>query len=251
MKRLSVALLGLALFGVLLQPVRAETGDHEARELIRKVQDLLRSHTSIATYSMRIVTPEWERTVRLKAWDDRDHRRFFIRILEPARDRDTTWLKDGGKLWMYLPRLERDIRIPPSMMLSSWMGSDFTNDDLVKMESVVDDYRHRILSKDEHGWVVESIPKPDAPVVWGRLVHRIGRDGLPVSEDYYDEDGNLVRRLSFDRVRTMDGRRIPTRWVMQPVNKPGHRTVMLLEQVDFDAEIPAHVFTRANLRRRD
>ncbi|MDX8400999.1 MAG: outer membrane lipoprotein-sorting protein, partial [Mariprofundaceae bacterium] len=100
----------------------------EAADLIRKVQDLLRSDTSIARYTMRIETPDWQREIRFDAWDDRPRKRLFIRVLAPPKERGSAWLKDGGNLWMYLPKLERDIRIPPSMMLSSWMGSDFTND---------------------------------------------------------------------------------------------------------------------------
>jgi len=223
--------------------------DASATTLIRHVQDMLRSDTSIARYAMHIETPDWQREIRFDAWDDRRRKRLFIRVLSPRKERGAAWLKDGGNLWMYLPKLERDIRIPPSMMLSSWMGSDFTNDDLVKMESVVEDYTHRITAEDETGWTVESIPRPDAPVVWGKLVHRIGRDGLPLEERFFDEHGRLARTLRFLDPRVMDGRRIPTRWVMQPADKPGRRTEMRIERIDFDAPIPDSVFTRANLRR--
>lgn len=227
--------------------------DVEARMLVEKVQHLLRSDTSVARYTMRIETPEWQREVRMESWDDRIHNRFFIRILSPVRDKDTTWLKDGSNLWMYLPRLERDIRIPPSMMLSNWMGSDFTNDDLVKMESLVDDYSHRLIARDEHMYTIESIPKPDAPVVWGKIVHRISLDGMPLSDDYFDEHGILIRRLLFDQVRTLGGRRMPSRWTMQPLAEGGEaqgkQTVMIVESVSFDVMIKDAVFSRGNLRR--
>ncbi|RMH51462.1 MAG: outer membrane lipoprotein-sorting protein [Zetaproteobacteria bacterium] len=209
----------------------------------------MRAERSIARYTMRIETAQWRRTLRFDAWDDRSGHRFFIRVLAPRKERDTTWLKDGANLWMYLPRLERDIRIPPSMMRSSWMGSDFTNDDLVKMDAIVRDYRHRIIGDDGAIYTVESTARPDAPVVWGRIVHRIGHDGLPRTDDYYDEHGRHIRTITFDRVRTMDGRRIPTRWVVQPSATPGRRTVMLLERITFDPPIPARIFSRANLRR--
>jgi len=222
----------------------------QARELVRKVQNLLRSDTSIARYTMRIETPEWQRSVRLDAWDDRPSRRFFIRILAPKKDQDTTWLKDGPNLWMYLPKLERDIRIPPSMMLSSWMGSDFTNDDLVKMESVVEDYTHRILSQSARQIVVESIPKPEAAVVWGKIVHSIRPDGVPLADDYYDEHGKHIRHLRFDQVRMLGGRMIPSRWTMQPLNEDHKQTIMLLEAIEFDTPIKDDIFSRANLRRK-
>jgi len=223
--------------------------DAVARDLIRQVQDRLRSDTSIARYSMRIETADWQREVRMDAWDDRTKKRFFIRILAPRKDKNTTWLKDGGNLWMYLPKLERDIRIPPSMMLSNWMGSDFTNDDLVKMESVVEDYNHKLLADVDGVYVVESVPKPNAPVVWGRIVRRITHDAMPLSEDYYDEHGKHIRQLIFDRVRHMGGRDIPSRWIMHPMDKPEKRTVMILESISFNVPIKAQIFTRANLRQ--
>jgi outer membrane lipoprotein-sorting protein len=221
-----------------------------ARALIRQVQDRLRSDASVATYTMRIETTDWQRQVRMDTWDDRIKKRFFIRILAPKKDRDTTWLKDGDNLWMYLPKLERDIRIPPSMMLSNWMGSDFTNDDLVKMESMVEDYTHKLLAEENGIYIIESLPEPDAPVVWGKIVRRITREAVPLSEDFFDEHGKHIRHLAFDRIQEMGGRRIPARWIMQSLDTPEKRTVMLLERIIFDASIDDKVFTRANLRRK-
>jgi len=176
----------------------------EALQVMVKLQDLLRSQTSTATYTMRVVTPEWKRSVSFDAWDDRPGKRFFIHITSPKKDKGTSYLKLRGNLWMYLPKLERDIRIPPSMMLSSWMGSDFTNDDLVKSASVVEDYTHRMIARDESSITIESIPKPNAPVVWGKLVHVIRRDGIPLSEAFYDEHGNKRRMLIFEDVNSWE-----------------------------------------------
>lgn len=225
------------------------SGQANARDLIQKVQDRLRSDTSITRYTMRIVTADWQREVSMDAWDDRIKKRFFIRILAPKKDKNITWLKNGGNLWMYLPKLERDIRIPPSMMLSNWMGSDFTNDDLVKMESVVEDYRHKILADVDGVFTVESVPKPDAPVVWGKIIRRVTFNAMPLSEDYFDEHGVHIRHLIFDQIQMMGGREIPTRWTMQSQGTPDKRTVMLLEHVVFDADINDHIFTRRNMRR--
>ncbi|MDQ6955926.1 MAG: outer membrane lipoprotein-sorting protein, partial [Mariprofundaceae bacterium] len=138
---------------------------------------------------------------------------------------------------------------PASMMLSSWMGSDFTNDDLVKMDSVVEDYNHSIIAKDEHSITIESTAKPDAPVVWGKIVHVVNDSGIPLSDDYYDEHGTHIRHLAFSEVRMMDGRRIPTLWSMQPLNGKGKKTLLKLEEATFDKPIAEYIFTRANLRR--
>jgi len=246
-----IRLLLLLLFIYPLPLVAQSSGDDEAAlAAIRKLENLLRSETNISTYRMRVVTPDWQREMRMESWDDRQRDSFFIRILEPKKDRDTTFLKAAGNLWMYMPKLERDIRIPPSMMLSSWMGSDFTNDDLVKSSSVVDDYVHKLIAEDRDSITIESRPIPEAAVVWDKLVHRIGRDGMPIRADYYDAKGKLLRVMRFEAVRSIGGRTIPTRWIIEPTDKPGHRTVMEIEQVKFDAPIPAATFERANLRRR-
>ncbi len=239
----------ISMFAAAPLSVAAQQSD-AARALVQKVQDLMRSDTSITRYTMRIETPEWQRSVQLDAWDDRASKRFFIRILKPRKDQDTKWLKNGDNLWMYLPKLERDIRIPPSMILSSWMGSDFTNDDLVKMESMVEDYTHHITSRTDDHIVIESIPRPEAAVVWGKIVHTIRPDGIPLSDDYYDEHGRHIRHLAFDRVRKLGGRMIPSRWTMRPLGRADKQTVMLLERIQFDVPIEDSVFTRANLRRR-
>ncbi|MFQ5581967.1 MAG: outer membrane lipoprotein-sorting protein [Mariprofundaceae bacterium] len=232
-------------------PMQGWAGDdNEALQAMVRLQELLRSDTNIARYTMHVKTPDWERSVSFDSWDDRPGKRFFIRIIAPKKDKDTSYLKLGGNLWMYLPKLERDIRIPPSMMLSSWMGSDFTNDDLVKAASVVEDYTHSITARNKNTITVESIPKPDAPVVWGKLIHVISLDGMPVSEDFYDEAGKKRRSLQFEDVRELGGRRIPSRWVMRPLDNPDKQTVLQLEAVQFDPPIADSVFTRANMKRK-
>lgn len=238
------------LLGVLSFAVQVSAMDEQALETMKRLQKLLRSDTNIARYTMHVVTPDWQRTMRLESWDDLPGKRFFIRILSPKKDKDTTFLKVGSNLWMYIPKLERDIRIPPSMMLSSWMGSDFTNDDLVKFSSVVEDYDHKVIRRDGNVLIVESIPRPNVAVVWGKLIHHVQVDGLPLLEEFYDEDGKKVRVMHFEDPRELGGRRIPGRWVMEPLNKPGHQTVMEIEQIQFDVTIPPSVFERANLRRR-
>ncbi|OIO54576.1 MAG: hypothetical protein COX57_12595 [Alphaproteobacteria bacterium CG_4_10_14_0_2_um_filter_63_37] len=246
------ALLALLLFPLLshADPINEPL----AQEAVQKVQDLLRAKTNTATYAMEVVRLEWRRTMRFDSWDDNVQDRFFIRVLAPAKDKDTTFLKVGTNLWTYLPKLERDIRIPPSMMLSSWMGSDFTNDDLVKASSVVLDYTHRVIERHKRGdleiLTIESRPKPDAPVVWGKLIHTVRSDGIPMKTEYFDDGGTLVRTMLFEQVKTMDGREVPTLWTILPADKPDQKTVMTIEAITFDRPIAEDVFSRANLSRR-
>jgi len=229
-------------------PMLSSAAEIDAKRVIQNVQDLMRSNSSTARYTMHIQTADWQRSISFQSWDDRMGNRFFIRVVSPRKEKGTAWLKSGKNLWMYLPKLERDIRIPASMMLSSWMGSDFSNDDLVKMDSVVADYNHRILSQDGTSITIQSTAKPDAPVVWGKIIHVVGRDGIPLRDDYYDEHGVHIRHLDFREVQTIGGRRIPTLWVMIPLSDIGKKTLLKLENATFDKTIPEHVFTRSNLR---
>ena len=240
-----VAIITLALVG----STQGSVTDGEALEVMTRLQELLRSDSSIASYTMRVETPDWQRTMRFESWDDQLGKRVFIRIASPKKVKDTAYLKRDGNLWMYLPNLARNIRIPPSMMLSSWMGSSFTYDDLIKVTSVVDDYTHRVIARDQEQITIESTPKPDSPVVWGKLVHVFTRDGIPVSEDFYDEEGQRRRNLQFEDVREMDGRQIPARWVMRPLDGSGRLTVLQLESIKFDSGIADSVFTQANMQR--
>jgi len=234
----------------------AVSADQEADTVIRSMENRTRAETNTAIYKMIMVRAnEGDREVRMQSWDDRAGDRSFIHILSPRRDRDTTFLRVEKNLWMYLPNLERDIKIPPAMMLNSWMGSDFTNDDLVNASSAVDDYENIILGREIGAdgieiVTIESIAHQDAPVVWGRVVAKIRMDGIPVSQHFYDEDGILIRSLTFSDVRDFGGRLAPARMEMVPENEVGRSSVLVIEEMTFDEPIPDEVFTRANLSRR-
>lgn len=198
------------------------------------------------------------RTVRFRSWEDREGKRSFIRIFEPSKDAGTGFLKVESNLWMYVPRVERTMRIPPSMMLQSWMGSDFTNDDLVRESSEIDDYDHRWLGVEPslasaggvRAYVIEYVPHEDAPVVWGRIVSWIGAEGYaPLRQEFYDEDGERLRVMEFSDHRVVDGRHLPHRWSLTPLDKPGHSTRIELIDPRFDFEIDPSVFTRRFLEK--
>lgn len=157
-------------------------------------------------------------------------------------------------MWNYLRNTETVIKIPPSMMLQAWNGSDFTNDDLVRESNLVRDYRVKLVGTDtlnsQTCWILELHPRPDAPVVWGKLIYAVRQsDNLPARVDYYDERGRLVRRLLFYHVQKMGGRVIPTRWVMVNMLKPNHRTDVRLLRAEFDIAIPDRIFSLRELER--
>ena len=250
--RAVAAIGGLATAVVLGTPLAAQ--QPTAREVVDRAEEALWGTTLQARLTMTVKTPRWQRALELQAWIDRP-RRSFIRIFGPAKEAGIASLRIGAEMWNYLPAVERTIKIPPSMMMQPWMGSDFTNDDLVKESSLVDDYTHRLIGSDTVGgtpsYVVESIPKPDAPVVWGRIVFRVRKaDFLPVREEFYDERGALVRVMSFSNVRALGGRTIPTRWEMRPVGKPDNVTTVVMTSATYDAPIPADVFSQRNLTKR-
>jgi outer membrane lipoprotein-sorting protein len=240
-----VLALGLAAYTSAQEP--------PARDILDRVESLLWGRTVQGEYEMTISTPRWQRTLALRVWMERP-RRSLVRILAPAKEKGIGSLRMGAEMWNYLPNVERTIKIPPSMMLQPWMGSDFTNDDLVKSSSIVDDYNSRILRAETAGgapaYVLELIPKPDAAVVWGKILYWVRKsDFIPLKEEFYDERGSLVRVMTFSEIGPMGGRTIPTRWEIRPSDKPGSSTTIVVKSAVYDRPIDAEIFTQRNLQK--
>ncbi|MDH3521770.1 MAG: outer membrane lipoprotein-sorting protein [Myxococcales bacterium] len=225
-----------------------------AEDAVRSARTYLRGEMTVV--SPRLVSP---RVVAFENWDDRPGKRTFIHILSPPKDADTTFLKLHPNLWMYIPRVERTMRIPPSMMLQSWMGSDFTNDDLVRESSQLDDYDHTLLGIDPapeghaglRAYVVDYVPREEAAIVWGKIVMWIEVEhGTPLREEFFDEAGVKLRVMRFGEISQVGGRHYPHLWTMTPLDKPGHETRIRVDAIEFDAEFPAETFTKRNLTRR-
>jgi len=249
--------LALAAAGAELEPA-PEGAD--PREIARRAEDAMRSDRTIMEAEMTVRSPRLSapRTVAFKSWDDRPGKRSFIRISAPAKDAGSAFLKLHPNLWMFVPRVERTMRIPPSMMLQSWMGSDFTNDDLVRESSTLDDYQHTLLGVDaspaghegRRSWVVQYVPNEDAPVVWGKIVAWIDvENGAPLLQEFYDEDGVKLRQMRFGEIREVEGRFVPHRWTMRPLDKEGHETSVVLKEIRFDTEIDESIFTKRHLTK--
>ncbi len=247
--------LGITLIFVACFSSLYASDEPEARERITRMISKMRGHMNISEYEMTVQRTAWTRSVRMKIWDDRSHKRVFVRILEPAKDKGTSFLRLDYNLWNYLPSVEKVMKIPPSMMLQPWMGSDFTNDDLVKESSYIDDYDHTLVSHEivegEDILKIELIPHPHAPVVWGKVIYWIRKkDDLPIKEHFLDERGRLIKELEFSNFKVLDGILLPTHWEMKPVLKPGEKTILTLLNIDFDPvpAVPASVFTEKNLK---
>jgi outer membrane lipoprotein-sorting protein len=243
--------LAVALSLALGTPAAAE--EPSARDILDRVETLLWGKTVQGEYEMIITTPRWQRTLSLRTWMERP-KRSFIRVLAPAKEKGIGSLRIGAEMWNYLPNVERTIKIPPSMMLQPWMGSDLTNDDLVKSSSLIDDYTHRILREEAiegvPAYVLELLPKPDAAVVWGKIVYSVRKtDLVPLREAFYDERGTLVRVMSFSDVKPVGGRAIPTRWEIRPSDKPGNSTTFMIKSAVYDRPIDPEIFTQRNLQK--
>ncbi len=225
----------------------------DATEIIRKADDLMRGKSSYAVITMTIEKPERKRTMTMKAWSlEPDF--SLVYVTEPARDKGTVTLKRGNEVWNWLPSVQKVIKIPPSMMLQSWMGSDFTNDDLVRASSIVKDYTHTLLGKEEYEghecYKIQLVPKPEAGVVWAKVLVWISVDGyLEYKTEYYDEDGKLVKSFLGSKVKTFGDRKLPAHWEMVPYNEPGNKTILNYDELKFDVKIDQDFFSLQNMKR--
>ncbi len=225
----------------------------DAKEIIRKTDEKRRGDAATANMTISIVRPTWNRDMDLKTWS-KGSEYSLILITSPARDKGTVFLKREKEIWNWLPSIERNVKLPPSMMMQSWMGSDFTNDDLIKESSVVEDYTHKILGDSMiHGrdcWLIELIPKPDAAVVWGRVLNWIDKDEfIELRTEMYDEDGYLVNEVNFLEIKNLGGRMLPAVMEFIPAEKEGHKTVIRYHEVDYNAQLSESFFSLQNMKR--
>jgi outer membrane lipoprotein-sorting protein len=229
-----------------------------AQEIITRSEDLLRGKSSEGTFEMTVVTPDFTRTMTMKSWwvekTQSQKDKSLIVIRSPKKEEGNKWLKIGNEMWNYLRATETTIKIPPSMMLQSWNGSDFTNDDLARESSLSKDYTPSLIGEEKIGdepcWKLSLVPKPEAAVVWGKLYAWVRKkDILPAIIQYFDEKGTLVRYMVYSDVKTMGGRTIPTTWTMYNKLKVGNHTEFKILDIAFDISIPDRIFSFRELER--
>jgi len=251
-------MIGLLLFFVLTLmvsgPVPAQTADVErARAILRKIDDLWRSTSSTARLKMVVNTRHYTRTLVLDSWS-KGNDKSLVRIVAPLKEKGTASLKNGSSLYTYLPKTDRIIRLTSGMMMGSWMGSHFTNDDLVKESRLSDDYNPLItfegLRDGKEVIDFTLIPKPNAPVVWGKIVTTVrSQDFLPLVSLYYDEDMALARTLYFTDIREMGGRKLPLVLRMVPADKKDEYTELTYETINFGMRLDDSFFSLLQLQR--
>jgi len=231
----------------------AQTPTPDPREIIQRVQDKSKGESSQGEMKMTIIRPTWQREMRLKMWTKGTDYALIL-ITAPARDKGTAFLKRDKELWNWQPTIDRVIKLPPSMMMQSWMGSDFTNDDMVQQADPVEDFTHRLLGIEEVDgrpcYKIEMIPHEDAPVAWGKILTWIDtQEYIELKAEFYDEDGYLVHTLYGKNVREMGGRVLPSVLEVIPAEEEGHKTIVEQLWIEFDKPIPESFFTVQNLRR--
>ncbi len=222
-----------------------------AEDIIQKVVDNLNGKTAVMEISMVVKTRRAERTMKMKSYSV-GQEKSFIKVLYPKKDEGITFLKVGNSMWQYVPRIEKTIKIPASMMLQSWMGSDFSNDDLVKESSLSEDYTHKLIAETENEYTVELHPKIDAAVVWGKILMIVSKEYyLPTRVSYFDEDDILVRELVYTDVKPYGERFYPSLWIMTPKTeeKKGHETRISVSSAIFDGEVDEGYFSKRALKR--
>ena len=250
MKRSICTFAFLVIIGILGW---GETAAQDAHEIVKRAEDKMRGGSQYAEITMTIEKPDWSRKMSMKSWMLGTEYALVL-ITAPAREKGQVTLKRGSQIWNWLPSIGRQIKIPPSMMMQSWMGSDFTNDDLVKESSIVTDYTQTLAGDTTIAgydcYRIELTPKPDAAVVWGKILFFISKSGdLELEADYYDEEGTLVRRMVGSKVEKMGGRTIPVHWEIAPVGKPGERTILEYTKLDFNIDVKESFFSIQNMKR--
>jgi len=241
---------------LMLAAASASAADLDIKDLVDRANKALRGDSSRGRLTMSVETPEWKRTIEVEGWN-KDRTLAYIVIRAPAKDRGETTLRRGNEMWLWMPKVERVIKIPPTMMHSSWQGSDFTYEDIVKADSIVKDYTHKLLStKHEDGRVVyhiEALPKPDAPVVWGKVITDVAlyddQSVVPLLEEDYSERGELIRTITLSDVKIMGGRRVPSRLECVPAQKKGQRTTLQYLELEFDLPLKDEFFSYQRLQK--
>lgn len=248
--KLSMALFPFFFFLIVAS---ACADDLTAKEILDKVDTMWRGESSYGEVTMDVVTEHWERSLGMNVWSlGKEY--SLIKIFLPVKERGVATLKVEKNVWNYLPKVNRVIKIPSSMMMANWMGSHFTNDDLVKESTFVDDYTYQVsfsgVRDEKDIYEIECLPKPTAAVVWGKVVIIVRKqDLIPLKEFYYDEDDKLMRTLTFTNIRALGGRTIPSVMTLIPADKPGELTRITYNSMKFDIDIDKGFFSLRNLKR--
>lgn len=238
-----------ALVGILAAASPSPAQD--AREIVKASIENWRGLSSYGEMTMIIHRPSWERTMSMRGWTS-GSKKSLVRVTAPKKDVGNGTLMVDNNMWSYSPKVNRVIKVPSSMMSQSWMGSDFSNKDVSRAADIVDQYDHTLLATDEIDghtvWTIESVPHEEAAVVWGKEVLQVRDDYVLLEQEFWDQDGVLVKTLESLDIGEMGGRTIALRQRMAKVDADDEWTEFIIDSIEFDLEISNNVFTRSNLQ---
>jgi outer membrane lipoprotein-sorting protein len=244
---------GTLLCSMMLISILSFGQNRTAKEVVKKMDDNAYGGKIKSSMKMTIIRPSWTRSMELKSWADEEAYSLIL-ITSPAREKGISYLKREKEMWNFQPSIDRTIKMPPSMMMQSWMGSDFKNDDLVRQSSIVEDYTHKMLGKEtlegRACYKIELTPKEDAPVVWGKVIAWIDvQDFLQLKAEFYDEDNDLVNTMLGKQIKTMGGRTLASIMEILPADEEGHKTIMEYKSIEFDVKFEDRFFSTQNMER--
>ena len=260
MKRSEFTVFGLnlkpaLLFGILILVTQSgqllATDMSNARELVKAAMEHWRGINSYSEMTMTIHRADWERSMSMRAWSEGD-KLSLVRVTEPKKDVGNGTLLKDNDMWSYSPKINRIIKIPSSMMNQGWMGSDFSNKDISKSTDILDQYDHSLTATSEEGghtvYTIEAVPHEDAAIVWGKEILKIRDDFVMLEEQFWDQDGELIKVMKAHDVVEMGGRQVARVMRMGKLETPEEWTEMTVSEIEFDIELPSGVFTLSNLR---
>ena len=250
-KGILFGLAGLMAIVMMVSFIDADLTD--AKEIIKKASENRFGETSYGVMKMQIVRPKWSRTIEMKNWSKGDDYSLVL-ITAPAKEKGQVFLKRKKEMWNWIPKISRMIKLPPSMMSQGWMGSDYSNDDIINQNSMVENYNHKIIGNEKVGeydcYKIESIPKQDANIVWGKKINWVSKKGFfMMKSESYDEDGILVRTETASKVKTFGKRKLPSLFTIVPAEKKNNKTIFEIIDIQFNLKLEDSFFSQANMKR--
>ncbi len=225
----------------------------ELSEIIQRSYDNAEGISNVATMKMSIIRPDWQREIVMRSWNKTDEFSLVL-ITEPAREKGMAFLKRGKEMWNWQPSIDRVIKLPPSMMSQSWMGSDFTNDDLIQQSSIVDDFVYELIGEerveDRECWIIKLVPKEETAVVWGKIHMWVDKqDYIQLKTEFYDEDDYLFNTMLGKNIKQVGSKTIPTRMEVLPEDEPDNKTIIEYLDIAFDVPLEENFFSVQNMKR--
>lgn len=250
----TTTLAAIISFALFFTPINGKKPQQEesVQQIIETAQAMFAARTSYMLMEVTIKSPRFTRVMELQAWT-KGSAKGLIKLNKPEKNRGITILKNGSEVWQYIPKIDKTVLIPPSMLLQSWMGSDLTYDDIVQESSMLNDYSKEITRQNSEAWHITLTPHQEAPVVWGKITVTIQKKTwLPSQTLYYDEAGDLIREIVYDQLRSIDGRLVPTLWKITPKTpeRKGYSTTVRIKEIKFNLPMKNSFFTKQNLKKK-